>query len=168
MRHFASIVLVLAAVGTSARAQGLPSVETITVDMGPYFQPGTPVRISGTALRRVGGYVLAVNADTILLGANRGAAPSSARQIQLSAVDTLWTRGRWFWQSMAVASSLGGTIGGAVCVFGQKENCYGLPIGFFAGAALGAIVGKARPVWQRRFVRRDGGPVPTIGPWMGR
>lgn len=160
-----AIVLALAVTGAIAHAQGLPTVETSTIDLSPYVQPGRGIRISGTALRRVGGYVVALRSDTILLGSERGAAPDAARPIQLGAVDTLWTRGHWFWPSVALGSSLGATVGGAYCVFGQSDECVGLPIGAVAGFVLGAVVGRARTIWVKKFVRRDGGPVPTIGPW---
>ena len=160
-----AIILGLAAVGTSAQAQGLPMVETSTIDLGPYVQPGAPVRISGTALRRVGGYVVGVRSDTILLSAQRGGAADASRPIRLGAVDTLWTRGDVFWPTLGLGFSAGLATGGAICVFSLSENCRALPIATVAGSALGAIIGKARKVWRKRFERRDGGPVPTIGPW---
>lgn len=163
-----ALVLVLATLGTPAHAQGLPSVETTTLDLGPYIQPGTAIRISGTALRRVGGYVVGVRADTILVGAARTAQFDAGRPIQLAAVDTLWTGGTRFVTTVAMGTSLGLAVGGAVCVFSLEDSCKAFPIAVASGVALGAVVGKLRKVWLKRFVRRDGGPVPTIGPWLGR
>ena len=163
-----AIVLVLAVVGTPAHAQGLPNVETISVDLGPYIQPGTPIRISGTALRRVGGYVVGVRADTILVGTERRAPADAGRPIHLGVVDTLWTSGTRWVTTLGFGFSLGLAVGGAVCVFSLDESCTAMPIAVAGGVAVGLIVGKLRKVWLKRFVRRDGGPVPTIGPWLGR
>jgi hypothetical protein len=158
-----AIVLALAALGTSARAQDLPSVEVARIDLSPYVRPGTPIRISGAALRRVGGYVVGIHADTILLGSDRNAGAGGARAIRLGAVDTLWTKGHWFWPGVAIGISAGVLVGGAICVFGQEEDCTQLPIGAASGVALGAIVGSLRKLWHPRFVRRDGGPQPVFG-----
>jgi len=163
-----AIVLVLAALGTPAQAQGLPSVETTTIDLGPYIQPGTAIRISGTALRRVGGYVVGVRADTILVGTERRAPADAGRPIHLGVVDTLWTGGTRWVTTLGIGFSLGLAVGGAYCVFSLDESCTAMPIAVGSGVALGVIVGKLRRVWLRRFVRRDGGPMPTIGPWLAR
>lgn len=163
-----AIFLVLTGVGTSARAQDLPSVETTTIDLSPYIQPGKALRISGTALRRVGGYVVGVRSDTILVGTVRGSSTDAARPIRLGAVDTLWTRGTWFGPSLLVGISLGLGIGGAACVFHTEGTCKVFPIATAAGIIGGAVIGATRKVWRKRFVRRDGGPQPMIGPWMER
>jgi len=164
----ATLVMVLIAAGTSARAQDLPTTETTHLDLTPYLQPGTPIRISGHSLRRVGGYVVGVQENTILVGAEKRVAPDGAKSIKLATVDTLWTRGNWFWQGLAVGGSVGALAGGAVCVFSGEEECKAFPIAIASGLALGAVVGTARKMWKQRFVRRDGGPVPTIGPWNQR
>ena len=163
-----AIFLALAALGTSARAQGLPSVETTTIDLSPYVQPGKAVRISGTALRRVGGYVVGVRGDTILLGTARAAGEDAARSVPLGAVDTLWTRGRWFWSTWAVGISAGLAVGGTACILSQKDACNFFPIAAGVGIVGGALVGTLRKTWRKRYVRLDGGPVPTIGPWIER
>lgn len=163
-----AMVLVLTALGTSAHAQDLPTTETTHLDLSPYLQPGTPIRISGSALHRVGGYVVGLQTDAILVGDVKRIPSDGGRPIRLAAVDTLWTRGNWIWPGLALGSSVGLTVGGAMCVFSSNENCAAFPIGIVAGTAAGAIIGFARKVWHQRFVRRDGGPVPTIGPWMQR
>lgn len=165
MKRFTGLTLVLlvAALGTSARAQDLPTTEITQLDLSPYLQPGTQVRISGNALRRVGGYVVGLETDAILLGTEKHAAPGAGRPIQLAAVDTLWTQGNWLWPGLALGSSVGGVIGGAVCVFGQAEECIAFPAAIAAGIVVGGTVGLIRKVWHQRFVRRDGGPVPRLG-----
>lgn len=163
-----TLVLVAAILGTPAYAQDLPTTETIRLDLSPYLQPGTPIRISGTALHRVGGYVVGLQTDAILVGNERGAPSNGARPIQLAAVDTLWTRGNWIWPGLALGSSAGGFVGGAICVFSGNEKCRAFPIALIGGIAAGAAVGFSRKVWHSRYVRRDGGPVPTIGSWSPR
>jgi hypothetical protein len=158
-----AIILALAALGTSARAQNLPTVDVARLDLSPYVRPGAPIRISGAALRRVGGYVVGIHADTILVGSERHAGIAGARAIQLGAVDTLWTKGNWFWPGVAIGVSGGVAVGGAICVFGQEEECTQLPIAAATGLALGVIVGTVRKLWHPRFVRRDGGPQPVFG-----
>ena len=170
MKHLAlaTLATVLITAGTSARAQDLPTTETTHLDLTPYLQPGTPIRISGHSLRRVGGYVVGVQDNTILVGSEKRVAPDGAQPIMLATVDTLWTRGNWFWQGVALGGSAGALIGGASCVFGGEEECTTFGIAIASGLALGAIVGTARKMWKQRYVRRDGGPVPTIGPWNQR
>ena len=164
----ATLVMVLTAASTSARAQDLPTTETTHLDLTPYLQPGTPIRISGHSLRRVGGYVVGTQDNTILVGNEKRVAPDGAQPIKLAAVDTLWTRGNWFWPGVAVGGSAGALAGGAICVFGNSDECTAFPIAIASGLAIGALVGTARKIWKQRFVRRDGGPVPTIGPWNQR
>ena len=161
-------ILVLSVLATTAYAQDLPTTETTHLDLSPFLQPGTQVRISGSALHRVGGFVVGTQTDAILLGDTKTASATGARPIRLQSVDTLWTRGRWMWSGLAVGSSLGLTIGGAVCVFSQNERCTAFPIAVVTGTAAGALVGYVRRVWHNRYVRRDGGPVPTLGPWLQR
>ena len=163
-----AMILILSAMGPAAYAQDLPTTETTHLDLSPFLQPGTKVRISGQALHRVGGYVVGTQTDAILVGDMRGTAASAARPIRLASVDTLWTRGRWMWPGLGIGSSLGLTVGGAVCVFSQNERCTAFPIAVVTGTAAGALVGYLRRVWHNRYVRRDGGPVPTLGPWMQR
>jgi hypothetical protein len=162
------LVLVVAALGSSARAQDLPTTETTQLDLSPYLQHGKPIRISGNALHRVGGYVVGLESDKILLGTEKTTAPAGAREIKLQAVDTLWSRSNWLWPGLALGSSVGGFVGGAICVFGQAEECIAFPAAVVGGLAIGAAVGLARKVWKERFVRRDGGPVPTIGSFNPR
>lgn len=157
-----AVVLVLALAGgwASAAAQDLPTVERFTLDLSPYVQPGKQIRISGEALRRVGGRVMKVSADTIFL---QEPGSSNGRPIPLSQIDTLWSRGNWLWQGVAIGTSLGVSVGGAICVFGSQEKCEALAIGAATGLVLGLVVGKARAVWNRRYARRDGGAVPVLG-----
>jgi hypothetical protein len=163
-----AMILILTVGGTTASAQDLPTTETTHLDLSPYLHPGTQIRISGSALNRVGGFVVGVQTDAILLGDARGASANGARPIPLATVDTLWTRGRWMWEGVALGSSVGLLIGGATCVFSQNERCIAFPVGIVAGTATGALVGYLRRIWRPRYVRRDGGPVPTLGPWMQR
>ena len=165
---YAFVVVGLVASGTPARAQDLPTTETIHLDLSKYLEPGTHVRISGHSLRRVGGYVAGLQSNTILVGDQKRVAPEAARPIRLAAVDTLWTAGNWMWQGIALGSSAGGLVGGAICVFGQADECIAFPVAIASGIAVGAAVGLVRKVWYRRFVRRDGGPVPTLGPFDQR
>jgi hypothetical protein len=162
------LVIVLLVPGTPARAQDLPTTETTHLDLSPYLEPGTPIRISGHALRRVGGYVVGVQSNTILVGSEKRSAPEGAQSIQLATVDTLWTASNWLWPGVALGSSIGGLVGGATCVFGGEEECTTFVVAIGTGIVVGAAVGLVRKVWKRRFVRRDGGPVPTIGPWNQR
>jgi hypothetical protein len=157
------LTLAFAAVCLPVAAQDLPTVEVVTLDLTPYVQPGKQIRISGEALRRVGGRVLSVSRDTIFLA---DAGSSGGRPIPLSQVDTLWSRGNWLLPGIAVGTSAGVLVGGAVCVFGSHERCKALPIGAAAGLVAGYVFGKTRTVWQRRYARRDGGPVPSIGHGM--
>jgi hypothetical protein len=163
-----TLVMVLITAGTSARAQDLPTTETTHLDLTPYLHPGTPIRISGHSLRRVGGYVVGVQDNTILVGNEKGVAADGAKSIKLATVDTLWTRGNWFWPGVALGGSAGALVGGAACVFGGEDECKVFPVAIATGLAIGAAVGTARKIWKQRFVRRDGGPVPTIGPWNQR
>ncbi len=111
---------------------------------------------------------MGVQENTILVGNEKRVAPDGAKSIQLATVDTLWTRGNWFWPGVALGGSAGALAGGAICVFGGEEECTAFAFAVLGGLALGAAVGTARKIWKQRFVRRDGGPVPTIGPWNQR
>ena len=157
------VCLILGGAAASAAAQDLPTPQSSTVDLSPFLRPGQRVRISGEALRRVGGAVMNLRPDTIVLTGATG-----QQAIPLRAVDTLWTRGTWMWQGMLLAGSAGIIAGGASCVFGVKERCPQLAYGAIAGVAAGFVIGKLRVVYNRRFARRDGGPVPILGPWVER
>lgn len=165
---YAFVAVGLVTSGTPALAQDLPTTETIHLDLSRYLEPGSRVRISGHSLRRVGGYVVGLQTNTILVGDEKHVAPEAARPIKLAAVDTLWTAGNWMWQGIALGSSVGGLVGGAICVFGQADECIAFPVAIASGVVVGGAVGLVRKVWYRRFIRRDGGPVPTLGPWNQR
>jgi len=160
-RCTALLCLILGGAVGSAVAQDLPNPQTSTIDLSPYLRPGHRVRISGEALRRVGGAVVHLRPDTILLSGVMG-----QQTIPLSRVDTLWTRGTWTWQGMLLGGSAGAITGGAICVFGVKERCPQLALGILAGTAVGFVIGKMRVIYNRQYARRDGGPVPTLGRWI--
>jgi hypothetical protein len=162
-RCTAWLCLILGCAVGGAAAQDLPTPQSSTVDLSPFLRPGQRVRISGEALRRVGGAVVNLRSDTIVISGAEGQRP-----IPLAQVDTLWTRGTWMWQGMLLAGSAGVIAAGATCVFGVKERCPELAYGAIAGVAAGFVIGKLRIVYNRRFARRDGGPVPILGPWVDR
>jgi hypothetical protein len=157
----AVIVCVISlAAGVAAAAQDLPNPETIRLDLGRYLHRGKRVMISGESLRRVGGRVIDLAPDTIILSDMA----SGTRTIPLSSVDTLWTRTNPTLLGFGLGLCAGATIGGALCVFGSQEKCGALAIGTASGALLGTVIGKLKTVWTRRYARRDGGPVPVIQP----
>jgi hypothetical protein len=158
--------LLVAVLAASLQAQDLPTPERITVDLGPVLRYGSTVRVSGGVLHRLGGVVVDVRGDTILLGASRASDATAAQIVPLAGVDTLWTRSSRFVPGLALGISTGATLGALSCVFAIKERCNILPVAAAAGGLVGGVIGKMTPNWRRRYVRRDGGPVPVIGSWL--
>jgi hypothetical protein len=159
-----------------ARRCRLPALVLLVLAISPYdawgqdssrvtalrsLKPGQLLRIEGTPLGRVEGRLLGASGTTLTLSRD-----STPTEIRLPDIERLWVRGRATGKGALIGAGVGIVAGAAYglligsvacepvdggdCTSAQVAAVMGL-IGGAGGAAVGAGVGYAIPVWRLRF-----------------
>jgi len=125
------------------------------------LKPGQLLRVEGARLGRLEGRFVAVDASTLTL--TRDSTPT---EIRLPDVERLWVRGRATGRGALIGAGIGIVAGAAYglligsiacepvdggdCTSAEVAAVMGL-LGGAGGAAVGAGVGYAIPIWRLRF-----------------